>query len=141
MIRNYLPHCCVGPIVKGFGRGSKDLGCPTGNLDALNTNTIPFPFPFNHYELSANFALDVVQKLPVDIETGVYFGWAKVDKGEVYKAVLSIGWNPFYGNKEKSVVSSIDQMLKFFDHIEGLSRIRFRWFHLRVVIAMILPFY
>lgn len=30
MIRNYLPHCCVGPIVEGFGRGSKELGCPTG---------------------------------------------------------------------------------------------------------------
>lgn len=30
MIKNYLPHYSVGVIVKGFGRGSKDLGCPTG---------------------------------------------------------------------------------------------------------------
>lgn len=70
--------------------------------------------PLTHFDLSANFPLDVVQKLPNDIETGVYIGWAKVDRGEVYKAVLSIGWNPFYGNKEKSVVSSFGQMTKFF---------------------------
>lgn len=57
--------------------------------------------------LLANFALDVVQKLPADIDNGVYIGWAKVDDGEVHKAVLSIGWNPFYGNNQKSVVSSI----------------------------------
>lgn len=50
----------------------------------------------------------MVQKIPADIETGVYIGWAKVDSGEVHKAVLSIGWCPFYGNNEKSVVSSIE---------------------------------
>lgn len=108
MMRNYLPHCCVGPIVKGFGRGSKDLGCPTGNLNIHWTGEQSIPIvncPIS--DLSANFALDVVQKLPADIETGVYFGWAKVDDGNVHKAVLSIGWNPFYGNNEKSVVSSI----------------------------------
>lgn len=27
---NGLPYFCTGPIVKGFGRGSKELGCPTG---------------------------------------------------------------------------------------------------------------
>lgn len=46
MIRNYLPHCCVGPIVKGFGRGSKDLGCPTGNLNSLNMQAIPLKYDF-----------------------------------------------------------------------------------------------
>lgn len=35
MIRSYLPHCCVGPIVKGFGRGSKELGCPTGSVNDI----------------------------------------------------------------------------------------------------------
>lgn len=67
-----------------------------------------FQCKFNRFVISANFSLEVLQKLPVEIETGVYFGWAKVDNGDVHKAVLSIGWNPFYGNKEKSVVSSND---------------------------------
>lgn len=67
-------------------------------------------------DFSANFALDVVQKLPPGIETGVYIGWAKVDSGDVHKAVLSIGWNPFYANKEKSVVclSSQNSILFYF---------------------------
>lgn len=52
----------------------------------------------------ANFPLEVVQQLPQDIQTGIYFGWAKVDNGDVHKMVMSIGWNPFYDNKEKSMV-------------------------------------
>jgi FAD synthase len=59
-----------GTVVKGFGRGSKELGVPTANLDpeALGSS------------------LDGVQP-------GVYFGWASVGaSGEVYKMVMSIGW-------------------------------------------------
>lgn len=91
--------------MKGFGRGSKDLGCPTGEIRYILHEFIVCS-TFDRLMFAANFASDVVQKLPVDIEPGVYIGWAKVDNGDVYKGVLSIGWNPFYGNKEKSVVSS-----------------------------------
>lgn len=48
--------------------------------------------------------LEVVKNLPEELETGIYFGWASVENGDVHKAVLSIGWNPFYHNKEKSMV-------------------------------------
>ncbi|XP_017081801.1 putative riboflavin kinase [Drosophila eugracilis] len=75
-----LPLFAGGEIVRGFGRGSKELGIPT-----------------------ANFPLEVVKSLPESLETGVYYGWANVDGGPVYKMVLSVGWNPFYNNKEKSV--------------------------------------
>ena len=66
----------------GFGRGSKELGIPT-----------------------ANFNEKVVDELPKDLETGIYFGWTNLE-GEaiVRKAVVSIGYNPFYENKTKSVV-------------------------------------
>lgn len=30
MSKAYLPYFVAGEIVKGFGRGSKELGCPTG---------------------------------------------------------------------------------------------------------------
>lgn len=46
MIRSYLPHSCIGPIVKGFGRGSKDLGCPTGKL-VLEYEFCAFQFQLN----------------------------------------------------------------------------------------------
>lgn len=29
-LKNSFPHFAAGPVVKGFGRGSKELGIPTG---------------------------------------------------------------------------------------------------------------
>lgn len=46
-----------------------------------------------------------MKQLPNDIENGIYFGWANIDNGDVHKMVMSIGWNPFFENKEKSMVS------------------------------------
>lgn len=60
-------------------------------------------FPFR---ILANLSPDVVKNLPNELQTGIYFGWANVDNGEVYKAVLSLGWNPFFKNEEKSLVSA-----------------------------------
>ncbi|KAM7362540.1 riboflavin kinase isoform 2-T2 [Cochliomyia hominivorax] len=81
---NYLPFFASGEIVAGFGRGSKELGIPT-----------------------ANYPLEVVKSLPESFKPGVYFGWANVNNGPVYKMVMSIGWNPFYDNKEKSIETHI----------------------------------
>lgn len=55
----------------------------------------------------ANFSLEAVKSLPESLDTGVYYGWASVSNSNVHKMVLSIGWNPFYGNKEKSVETHI----------------------------------
>lgn len=79
-----LPHFTKGIVVKGFGRGSKELGCPT-----------------------ANFPVEVVNHLPPEIETGVYFGFAQVNNGDIHKMVMSIGWNPFYQNSMKSMETHI----------------------------------
>ncbi|XP_028176653.1 putative riboflavin kinase [Ostrinia furnacalis] len=84
MSSKHLPLFLEGEVVKGFGRGSKDLGCPT-----------------------ANYPLSVVQALPEGLQPGVYYGWAQVDAGPVYKMVANIGWCPMYGNKEKSVETHI----------------------------------
>lgn len=78
-----LPHFAKGLVVKGFGRGSKDLGIPT-----------------------ANFPGEVVDNLPASLDTGVYFGWASVDN-KVYQMVMSVGWNPFYKNIKKSMETHI----------------------------------
>ncbi|XP_078531916.1 riboflavin kinase [Lissotriton helveticus] len=81
---NTLPYFCKGEVVKGFGRGSKELGIPT-----------------------ANFPEDVVDNLPSDISTGIYYGWGCVGDGDVHKMVMSIGWNPFYKNTKKSAETHI----------------------------------
>ena len=78
------PFRLEGEVTKGFGRGSKELGIPT-----------------------ANFSEQVVSALPNDLQTGIYFGFTKLegDQDEIRKAVISIGWNPYYKNSKKSVVS------------------------------------
>ncbi len=70
-----------GPVVHGFGRGSKSLGIPTANLEAESLKC----------ELQ-------------DAPNGVYFGWASVGASTaVYKFVMSVGWNPFFNNEKKTV--------------------------------------
>lgn len=93
-----------GKVIKGFGRGSKELGIPTANLpvDATVTPWIS------------------------DAKSGVYFGWASLklpadhpnyqkasgsggdddgdDNGKfaIFPMVMSIGYNPFYNNTVRS---------------------------------------
>lgn len=66
-------------VVRGFQRGSKELGIPTANL-----------------------SMDQLGELGEKLETGIYYGWA-VLKGKQYEAVVSVGWNPFYKNVKKTV--------------------------------------
>ena len=84
-----LPYFCQGEVVKGFGRGSKELGIPT-----------------------ANFPDSVVEHLPADIGTGIYYGWACVGNGDTHKMVMSIGWNPYYKNTKKSMETHVIHTFK-----------------------------
>lgn len=80
--------------MKGFGRGSAELGIPTANI------------PIAGLSVGGN----------EDVESGVYYGWAGVDvdemgkreegvkRGGVWGMVMSIGWNPYYKNEKRSVV-------------------------------------
>lgn len=76
-----FPHFASGEVVKGFGRGSKELGVPT-----------------------ANFPEHVVDELPQEYANGVFYGWAQVENGPVYKMVMSIGNNPYYHNVKRTMV-------------------------------------
>ena len=96
------PYVACGEVIKGFGRGSKELGIPT-----------------------ANFPESVIENLPPDFDTGIYFGWANIDNGPAYKMVVSIGWNPYYKNEKKSVETHI--LNKFEDDFYGAT--------LKIVIA------
>ncbi|KAG0004330.1 riboflavin kinase [Entomortierella chlamydospora] len=101
-----------GTVIKGFGRGSKDLGIPTANLPE-----------------------EAIAAQEEKMVTGIYYGWAQVvvrTKPEhssglvasersiaesassstsslathcpatVHPMVMSLGWNPFYKNEKKS---------------------------------------
>uniref|UniRef100_A0AC35UGN1 Riboflavin kinase n=1 Tax=Rhabditophanes sp. KR3021 TaxID=114890 RepID=A0AC35UGN1_9BILA len=75
-----LPLYFRGKVVHGYGRGGKQLNCPTANLDH-----------------------NVVELLPKDLETGVYCGLAKVNDGEMYPMVMSLGFNPHFQNQERTL--------------------------------------
>ncbi|KAK8488217.1 hypothetical protein V6N13_120024 [Hibiscus sabdariffa] len=74
------PWCIGGPVIKGFGRGSKVLGIPTANLSTKGHSSLLSEHP-----------------------SGVYFGWAGLSTRGVYKMVMSIGWNPYFNNTEKTI--------------------------------------
>ncbi|XP_022927266.1 bifunctional riboflavin kinase/FMN phosphatase isoform X1 [Cucurbita moschata] len=69
-----------GPVVKGYGRGSKVLGIPTANLSTEGYSDVLLEHP-----------------------SGVYFGWAGLSTRGIFKMVASIGWNPFFDNAEKTI--------------------------------------
>ena len=64
------PIYCRGVVIKGFGRGGKDLGCPTANLD------------------TESLGADILS-----LDAGIYYGWSSVGSDpRVYMMVMSIGW-------------------------------------------------
>ncbi|KAJ7756364.1 hypothetical protein B0H14DRAFT_2404774 [Mycena olivaceomarginata] len=91
-----------GKVIRGFGRGSSELGIPTANLP-VDENLTPWIG---------------------DITSGVYFGWVSLrlpsshpnhpatssdtitttstTEFSVYPMVMSIGYNKFYNNKDRS---------------------------------------
>jgi len=94
-----------GIVVKGYGRGSKELGIPTGKICLF------VPPPKYLYFFLANLNEEAVECLSY-LKTGIYYGWAQliVPPGQpstnngIYPMVMSLGWNPFYKNEKKSAV-------------------------------------
>ena len=88
-----LPIRMVSRIVRGFGRGSKELGIPTANLSKQD-----FACSLGEFE---------------SLPTGIYWGFGRVGEprqqdddsvlGRVLPAAISVGYNPHYKNEEKTV--------------------------------------
>ncbi|KAH3966934.1 flavin mononucleotide kinase [Parastagonospora nodorum] len=113
-----------GPVIKGFGRGSKELGIPTANI------------PLEGLSIGGHD----------DLDSGIYYGWCTLDHSSIaaqttttsvpsatedtsppsrssnhavadleytpapapssttiYPTVLSIGFNPYYKNTQRSI--------------------------------------
>jgi len=74
------PLLLEGTVVKGFGRGSKQLGVPTANIKMTEKN----------------------KAKTQDLVPGVYAAEATLN-GKSYRCAMSIGWNPVYDNTEKTI--------------------------------------
>ncbi|VIO87821.1 Uncharacterized protein BM_BM1427 [Brugia malayi] len=46
---------------------------------------------------------NVILCLPPHFPCGVFYGFANVNRGEVYGMVTSIGWNPHFKNERKTI--------------------------------------
>lgn len=110
------PHRVSGEVVHGAGRGGRDLGYPTANLDLAAYTAVP--------------------------ADGVYAGWFTVlDHGEVdgsivpgqrYAAAISVGTNPTFGDAARSVEAFVlDESadlygrmaaVDFVDHVRSMEK-------------------
>ena len=106
------PLLLKGTVVRGFGRGSKELGIPTANLDtaALEASgalagslagiyagwAVVYPPAAARAEKSANS--DSVTLSP-ELSSGSGGHLAPT----IHKMVMSIGWNPHFKNETKTV--------------------------------------
>uniref|UniRef100_A0A0N5B9T5 riboflavin kinase n=1 Tax=Strongyloides papillosus TaxID=174720 RepID=A0A0N5B9T5_STREA len=78
--KSNLPVSFKGTVIHGFGRGGKQLNCPTANLSP-----------------------ETISQLPNDFENGVYCGFAKVNDGNLHPMVMSFGDNPQFNGAEKTL--------------------------------------
>lgn len=82
-IQAQLPLRLIGTVVRGYGRGSRELGIPTANLDDAT--------------LKGSCTFD-------DLPTGIYWGFARVGNSGVCTTACSIGYNPTYPDNSKKTV-------------------------------------
>ncbi|MDX2355592.1 bifunctional riboflavin kinase/FAD synthetase [Dietzia sp. PP-33] len=99
------PHRVSGVVVHGAGRGGRDLGYPTANLD-----------------------LPEYTAVPVD---GVYAGWftvlddhtvdGSIVPGRRYPAAISVGTNPTFGDAPRSVEAFVlDESADLYGHLAAV---------------------
>ena len=107
----------TGPVVRGAGRGGKELGFPTANQYFPESVAIP--------------------------ADGVYAGWfvieptgapveGDMEPGVPYPAAISVGTNPTFGDEERSVESFVldrdadlyghEATVRFVDHVRDMEK-------------------
>ncbi|KIW30005.1 uncharacterized protein PV07_05786 [Cladophialophora immunda] len=116
-----FPIKLCGPVIKGFGRGSKELGIPTANIptEGLSTEhpTLPSGIYYGFVGLSlkscpsAAAASTPASSSPSTTTTSLSSTNTTSSSSappappliSIHPAVLSIGFNPFYKNTVRSV--------------------------------------
>ncbi|ODV62936.1 riboflavin kinase, partial [Ascoidea rubescens DSM 1968] len=107
-------------IISGFGRGSSDLGIPTANIPISQTSKafqalqpgVYFGYCSIHKNLNKRLGPQILatnnhinenNNIRRNIEFKYGFGLdEKNDLSVSLPQVMSVGYNPFYGNQEKS---------------------------------------
>ncbi|KAK9367304.1 riboflavin kinase-domain-containing protein [Lipomyces kononenkoae] len=116
-------------VIGGFGRGSSDLGIPTANIPPSDFVASNIPkgqtgIYFGLAQISGTYGTLVRQPSPdgngskppvteiIQTENSI-----RPEDGVVLPMVMSVGWNPFYGNSEPS--AEVHVVHKFTDQFYG----------------------
>ncbi|OBT97685.1 riboflavin kinase [Pseudogymnoascus verrucosus] len=97
-----------GAVEKGFGRGSKELGIPTANLPVTSAAWIATAesgvyFGWASLQLSSSHPSHPANDKEADKDAAEFVPEEKQKEGwRVFPMVMSIGYNPFYGNTVRS---------------------------------------
>lgn len=106
MITELLPIRMISTVIRGFGRGSSELGIATANLD------------LEHHLYMHRVESDSTRPMSSfeDIPCGIYWGYGRVGESllkessvdnrlhqTTYTTAISIGYNPTYGNDSKTI--------------------------------------
>merc|ERR1719401_2123591 len=86
-------------VVHGFGRGSKMLGFPTANME-VRWDQEATPDTLQPEDRD-------VLEFAKSCQAGIYYAWAQVANGPdrgVYKAAISVGWNPTFTDVKAKTV-------------------------------------
>ncbi|KAK9457791.1 riboflavin kinase-domain-containing protein [Dipodascopsis uninucleata] len=106
------PVFIASKVISGFGRGSADLGIPTANIPPADLTASAVPYGqtgiyFGYAKVSGSYG-GLVREASSDSRTPAkseIVPSVKPIEGadtEVLPMVMSLGWNPFYGNTEPS---------------------------------------
>lgn len=108
-----FPIALSGAVQRGFGRGGKDLGCPTG-LQICSLGRAKYGILCK--STAANLPDESLPAMSSVTKTGVYYGYAQIyspeaektplaeEDAKVFPMVMSLGWNPFYKNERMTAV-------------------------------------
>lgn len=110
------PHRVAGPVVHGAGRGGRDLGYPTANLDVAEYTSVPADGVYAGW-------FTVVGDQPVD---------GTITPGTAYPAAISVGTNPTFGDAARSVEAFVldesadlyghHAAVEFVDHVRDMEK-------------------
>ena len=97
-------------VIPGFGRGSSDLGFPTANVNIKDSKTLQdldagVYFGYARLYKSESVQLDNTRVDRMDGKSSVVLNYGReLQATDLYilPMVMSLGWNPYYGNKEKT---------------------------------------
>lgn len=129
-----FPIQCHTHVIRGFGRGSAELGIPTANVPVdEKLNSLEPGIYLGWCRLQPTSEEDASKKRMIDTDDQVPINYGNRLIGrelEVLPMVMSVGWNPFYNNEKKA--AEIHVIHKFQEKFYG-AEIKF------VILAYVRP--